>query len=62
MILSHIRQIRFIKSETEQCENQMLALFKQQPKLNANEEQLGNKTVHGPIKRGAKLAKKALSQ
>jgi len=39
VILSHIRQIRFINSEIEQCEAQMLALFNQQPVLDSNEEQ-----------------------
>lgn len=39
VILSHIRQIRFINDEIEQCETQMLALFKQQPTLDTNEEQ-----------------------
>lgn len=39
VILSHIRQIRFINSEIEQCEAQMLALFNQQPVLASNEEQ-----------------------
>ena len=39
VILSHIRQIRFINNEIEQCESQMLALFNQQPKLDDTEEQ-----------------------
>lgn len=39
VILSHIRQIRFINSEIEQCETQMLLLFKQQPTLKKDEEQ-----------------------
>ncbi len=114
VILSHIRQIRFIINEINSCENQMLSLFNQQPKLEDHEEQeisniidnlrtipgvsdktifalmsecgdlsrftnqnsfigflglyptleqSGNKTVYGKIvKRGARLAKKALYQ
>jgi transposase len=39
VIKSHIRQIRFIQDEIESVENEMLKLFKEQPKLNDNEEQ-----------------------
>jgi transposase len=39
VILSHIRQIRFIQNEIQSVENEMLKLFNQQPRLDEDEEQ-----------------------
>lgn len=39
VIISHLKQIKFINQEIDETENQMLILFKQQPRLDSNEEQ-----------------------
>jgi len=38
VIISHLRQIKFINQEIQSTENQMLLLFEEQPKLNTDEE------------------------
>lgn len=39
VIISHLKQIKFINQEIDATENQMLLLFNQQPLLDSNEEQ-----------------------